>query len=145
MPIAIKSPTEIAAKFAKVTPGRTEEYRQGVTNPAEDWERNTLAAEDSYNSGVTASIRAGSFGKGVARAGTEKWKAGATGKGVERFGPGVAGAEQAYADGFAPYQQVIAGLNLPPRREKGNAANLDNAANVELLPQDSACKCKKDA
>ena len=29
--------------------------------------------------------------------------------------------------------------------DEGNAADLDNATKVELLPQDCACKCKKDA
>lgn len=125
MSIPIRSASDIAAKFAEVTPGRSAQYADGVSNPQRDWEAETVAAEASFETGIRNAITNKSFGKGVKRAGTQKWQQAAQTKGVDRFGPGVAAAEDAYREGFAPFRDVIAGLTLPPRREKGNPANLN--------------------
>ncbi len=130
MTILIKSATEIAAKFIAVTPGRVQQYTEGVQDSAVDWEGPTLAAESNYEAGVTAAIGRKSFGKGVSRSGTSKWRAGAVGKGAQRWGPGVSASGTAYAEGFSPFRDVIANLNLPPRGPVGSPGNLERVAVV---------------
>ena len=125
MAIKIKSPSEIAEKFARVTPGRSADYQEGIasTSPSE-FERATIAAESIYNQAITASIARKAFPKGVAGSGN-KWQAKASGPGVGRFAQGTAEAAGDYATGFAPYQAVIAGITLPPRGPAGAPGNIE--------------------
>ncbi|MBA7579393.1 hypothetical protein ES708_21263 [subsurface metagenome] len=125
MAIAIKSTSDIARKFAEVTPGRVNEYADGVANPKRDWEAETRAAEDNYVKGIQNSIRDKRFGKGVAKAGTAKWRERAMSVGPGRFAEGVAAAGPAYEAGFDPFRNTIAGLTLPPRGPTGDPRNID--------------------
>lgn len=120
----IKSNEAIAEKWARVTPQRTADFEQGVRNPRKDWARATAAAQDAWKLGVQAAIVAGSFLKGVTRAGTAKWQEGAVTKGVARWGPGVALGAEAYRTGFAPYQAAIERVTLPPRFARRDPRNL---------------------
>lgn len=125
---------QIAKKWARVTPQRTADYEAGIRDPRTDWSAATQAADQSWKDGVQAAVAAGSFKKGVARAGTAKWAAGALTKGTVRWGPGVQLGEDAYAAGFAPFQQAIAAVNLPPRFARRDPRNLLRvAAIVEAL------------
>jgi len=121
---AIRSADAIAAKWASVTPQRTADYQAGIESPRRDWKASTLAAEGAYKEGVTAAIAKGSFGKGVSRAGTEKWQRSSLNKGVDRWGPGVVLAESAYREGFEPFQRAIAAVSLPPRFARRDPRNL---------------------
>lgn len=121
---SIRSIESISKKWATVTPGRTADYEEGVRSPRKDWAQSTLAAEDSYQAGVTAALAEKRFGKGVRDAGTEKWQRGAIEKGTQRWGPGVAMAESAYAAGFAPFRDAIERLTLPPRYARRDPRNL---------------------
>ena len=126
----IKDPSAIAAKWARVTPQRSEDYSQGVKSPTKDWKASTLAAADAQEKGVQQAITEKRFAKGVSAAGTEKWQAKAASKGVDRWGPGVQVAQPDYEKGFAPYAQRIASTTLPPRYPKGDPRNLDRVAVV---------------
>lgn len=126
----IRSIDVIASKWAKVTPGRTEDYRFGVENPRKDWAASTAAAEGAYEGGVQAAIAKKRFGKGVKQAGTAKWAKGAIEKGTARWGPGVTIAEPNYASGFAPYRDAIAHAVLPPRYPRRDPRNLERVKAV---------------
>ena len=125
MAIAIKSTSDIARKFAEVTPGRVNEYGDGVANPKRDWETETRAAESNFEKGITQAIRDKRFGKGVAKAGTAKWRERAMTFGPARFAEGVAAAGPAFEAGFGPYRDTIANLTLPPRGPTGDPRNID--------------------
>lgn len=122
---AIKPLDRIRRKFTQVTPQRANAYEEGVRAPRRSWCAATAAAEEAYKAGLTASIQRGSFGKGVKRAGDDKWAKGATEKGTARFGPGVALSGDAYADGFKPYHDSISRIQLPPRYARRDPRNLD--------------------
>lgn len=124
----IKPLDRTAAKWARVSAGASNEYLEGVQNPRADWATQTKAAESNYDKGVTAAIARGAFGKGVSRAGTEKWQRNAIELGPSRYATGVQNAQSAYADGFAPYQAVIAALTLPKRGPKGSPENIQRVA-----------------
>lgn len=120
----IRSIDVIATKWAEVTPMRSGDYAAGVASPRRSWAAATKAAEKSYEEGVQKSIAAKSFGKGVSKAGDEKWSRKASVNGVRNWGPGVAEAKGDYAAGFGPYQAAIAACVLPPRYARRDPRNL---------------------
>jgi len=130
MAVAIKSASEIAAKWARVTPQRTADYQQGVENPGKDWKSETKGAEARYEAGVTAAITKKRFGKGVDAAGTSKWQSKAIEKGTVRWGPGVQVAQGDMAAGFEPFRNVISGLTLPQKYPKGDPRNIQRVAAI---------------
>jgi len=130
----IRSASEIANKWATVTPQRSSDYEQGVRNPRADWARQTAAAADAWKTGVTEAIARGAFAKGVTRAGTQVWQEGALVKGTARWGPGVQVAQSKYEQAFAPYRDAIESVTLPPRFARRDPRNLDRVkAIVEAM------------
>lgn len=127
---AIRSSTEIAKKWAEVTPRRDADYKAGVSAPQKDWERESAAAEDRYEAGVTEAMGRNAYGSGVRRAGTEKWRRGAMEKGANRWGPGVRVAQSDYEAGFRPYRDAIEAVTLPPRRRTGDPSNIERVAAI---------------
>lgn len=121
----IKSTAAIASKWARVTPQRSEDYRQGVMNPRVSWSSATAAASDRYKAGIQEAIQQDRFAKGVKAAGDTRWQERAVNIGPQRFSEGVATSESRYEAGFAPYADVIAATTLPPRFAKGDPRNLD--------------------
>lgn len=107
-------------------------YKDGVNNPRREWETATKTAEESWKSGVAQASQQGRFGKGVAKAGNEKWKSKALKLGVNRYAEGVQSSEVAYTTGIAPFLQTIESVNLPPRYPKGDPRNLER---VKVIAQ----------
>lgn len=127
---AIASASEIAAKWARVTPLRATDYEDGIRNPRTDWATSTAAANDAWKAGVQQAIAADSFRRGVASAGTATWQANAISKGPARWQQGVAAGAANYEGGFAPYRDAIERLTLPPRFAKRDPRNLDRVKAV---------------
>lgn len=137
----IRSATDIAKKWARVTPQRSDDYKAGVESPRRDWAQATKKAEKAYAAGVQAAISEKRFGRGVDAAGTEKWQRNTLKKGVDRWGPGVQAARGDYEAGFAPFREVIASTQLPPRFAAGDPRNIER---VRVLTQAlRAAKTKK--
>jgi len=120
----IRSVDTIAKKWAEVTPMRAADYAAGIANPRRSWAAATKNAEDAYEAGVQKAIGHKAFGKGVSKAGDEKWSRKAQTRGVANWGPGVADAEGDYMAGFAPYREAIAAVKLPPRYARRDPRNL---------------------
>ena len=129
---AIRSAAEIAEKWARVTPGRSSDYAAGIDKPKKDWESSAVAAADAWADGVTAAASERRYEKGVKEAGTEKWRRKAKDLGASRWPQGVSAAKDDYEKGFAPYRDVIERVSLPPRRPKGDPANIDR---VRIIAQ----------
>jgi len=107
------------AKWASRAQGSVGEYKKGINAPKRSWATSTEAAEGNYEVGVNAAIARNAFSKGVSAAGDGKWKKNADEKGGARYGQGVAGAQDEYRKGFAPYADVIRSVTLTPRGPKG--------------------------
>jgi len=120
----------VADKWGAVTPARSGEYKKGVENPKRDWAEAAAASEGTYKQAVIEAANAGRFGKGIAAAGTAKWKHGAMTKGPSRFAAGVSLGKSAYMKGFAPYHEAIKNTELPARGPKGDPANLQRVAAI---------------
>lgn len=134
---AIKSLADIAKKWGRVAPTRTEDYETGVRNPKKDWKTAATAAEASYKEAVTKAAGEGRYGKGVGVAGTEKWQKKAVEKGTARWGPGVQIGMPDYEKGFAKYRDVIEKTTLPPRYPKGDSRNLQRVVAIAKALNDA--------
>lgn len=121
---------QISKKWAEVTPQRSGDYAAGIDNPRRSWAKATQEAEKAYEDGVAKSIARKSFGKGVQKAGDEKWHRKAAVNGVRNWGPGVAEAQGDYATGFAPYRDAIAAVKLSPRYARRDPRNLARVKDV---------------
>jgi len=119
-------------KWARVTPARAEDYKQGIQNPKVPWAAATVAAAENQAKGIQSAIADKRFEKGVAKAGDQAWQEGALLKGVNRFGEGVQVAQGKYTANFAPYASVIESTTLPPRFPKGDPRNLERVKVIAL-------------
>lgn len=126
----IRSLSAIKEKWTRVTPGRTEDYKLGVQNPKRDWAEEATASEANYKAGVDAAQVKGLFVKGIAKAGTAKWKDKALKKGPGRFAEGVFIAGPDFEKGFAPFHAAIERADLGPRFPKRDPRNLSRVKAV---------------
>ncbi len=127
----VKTAADIASKWARVTPERTVDYELGVTNPAKDWEKETLAAEKRYEEGIKASITRKAFGRGVKAAGTAKQKSKTILKGIPRWPEGVRGAEDDMRKGMEPVVKTLEALTLPERYPTGDPRNIERVKAIQ--------------
>ena len=126
----IKSLGSIREKWTRVTPGRTEDYKIGIQNPKRDWETETKAGKDNWKAGIDAAHAKDLFSRGVAKAGTSKWRDRALKKGPGRFAEGVYIAGPDYEKGFAPFHAAIERTDLGPRFPKRDPRNLDRVRRI---------------
>jgi len=126
----IKSLSDIADKWTRVTPGRTSDYKLGIQNPKRDWEEEALAAKDNWKSGIDAAAAKALFAKGIKKAGTSKWREKALKKGPGRFAEGVYLAGPDYEKGFAPYHAAIERVDLGPRFPRRDPRNLERVKRI---------------
>jgi len=130
MTVKIKTATEIAKKWAEVTPARSRQWEDEIkATPTEEYSGPAIAAAPIWEQGVMEAAARDGYAKGVA-AKAEKWKRKALAVGATRFGPGVRAAESDQAAGFAPYRDVIAGLTLAPRGPRGSMGNYERVRQV---------------
>lgn len=128
--VQIKTTADIARKWATVTPARAQQWEEGVrATPDERWAGATIASTPSWEIGVSEAAAGGRFARGV-EANRGKWKRKALAVGPTRFGTGVRAAEADMAAGFAPYREVIAGLELTPRGPRGSPGNYDRVRQI---------------
>lgn len=126
----IKDISRSAAKFVQRASVAGQQYQEGINNPKRSWATATAGADKNYAAGVQAAVSSGRFAAGVKKAGDQKWAENALAKGPARFAEGVAMAQDAWQNGFKPYQAAIASLQLPERGPRGSAGNLARVATV---------------
>jgi hypothetical protein len=125
MAIDVKDPAAAAAKFTQRGAAAAGDYATGVRGAGNRWQANAAASEENYAAAVTEAIGRKAFGRGVTKAGGAKFEAKASTVGARRFPEGIRDAGPAFQDGVAPFLQTIAALSLPPRRPKGDPANIE--------------------
>ena len=121
--ISVKSASDIAKKWAEVTPGKAGYYETEAPAAAADWEANTSKAGGTYKAGISVAGIEKRFVGGVKRAGAGKFERKVREVGGARYGPGGAAAESDMASGFADYQGVLDGLEIPDRGPRGSPGN----------------------
>jgi len=121
--ITVKTATEIAQKWADVTPTKSAYYEAEAPAAAEAWERNTAAAGAVYKAGIAVAGIEKRFVGGVKRAGAAKFRRKVEDVGVSRYSPGVTAAKADMEAGFAPYRDVLDGMDIPDRGPRGSPGN----------------------
>lgn len=121
--ISVKSASEVAQKWADVTPGKAGYYEAEAPAAGAQWEANTVASGGTYKAAISAAGIQDRFVGGVRRAGAAKFARKVKDVGVARYGPGVAAAKADMAAGVEPYLSVLEGLEIPDRGPRGSPAN----------------------
>ena len=125
MPRTIRtiSPSDVAEKWATVTPGRSTYYASGTMGKGGDWESKTAAAKRSYLAGIQVAGIENRFAGGVRRAGGGKWERKVSSVGVARFGPGIGAAKEDYVAGASEFLSMLSGMSIPDRGPRGDPGN----------------------
>ena len=126
----VPSISVIAERWSRRAAGASPDYQSGVETTTKDWQAATVAAANSYKAGVTAAAGAGRFEKGVAKAGTQKWRRNAVAKGPARYAQGVQVAQPEFQGGFAPFAEAISRVDLPARGPRGSQQNYARVAPI---------------
>jgi len=121
--ISVKSASDIATKWAEVTPARAGYYESEAPAAGAEWEANTAAAGGTYKAGVSVAGIEKRFVGGVKRAGAAKFARKVKDVGVSRYAPGVAAAREDFAKGFADYAALLEGMEIPDRGPRGSPGN----------------------
>lgn len=121
--IRIKDTGALAKKFVLRAGQAQGDYKTGVEAAGADWQTRTAASGDNYANGVQAGISRKAFERGVADAGPAKYVTRASTLGAQRYPVGVGAAEGDWAKGVGPYLDELKGMELPPRRPKGDPGN----------------------
>lgn len=136
----IRSLDSIVAKWKRVTPGRAEDYKLGVTNPLKDWEKETLAASDRRDEGMRAAIADGRINRGITNKGFAGWQKPAVQKGPSRWVEGIGLATADYKAGFAKYHDIIANTDPGPRFKKGDPRNWERSKKIGIALHEAKIK-----
>ena len=121
--ITVKPIGQVAAKWARRVAGASEDYSQGAQAAADAWAKGAGAGGQNYAAGVQAAVSAGRYGKGVTKAGAEKFRRGVKDKGAQRYGAGAAAAEGDFSQAMAPVLDAIGRIDLPARGVRGSEGN----------------------
>jgi len=128
--ISVKSASQIAEKWAAVTPGRASYYESEAPASGAKWEERTTASGGVYKAAISAAGIQDRFVGGVKRAGAAKFARKVKDVGVSRYAPGVAAAQEDMAKGVADYVAVLEGLEIPDRGPRGSMSNYAIVAKV---------------
>jgi hypothetical protein len=130
MAIKTKSIADVATKWASRASAASPDYQRGIQAPSKDWGSEAKAAEPAYQAGVQDAMSRGAFGKGVSRAGTEKWQRKSLAVGPSRYGPGVTAATSDFTADFGPYLDALGRISLPARGKRGDPANIERVRTI---------------
>jgi hypothetical protein len=128
----IRSLSLIKDKWARVTPQRTDDYRLGIQSPRRDWAISARSQEPTWKAAITEAAAKGRFGAGIDKAGTKKWQARALAKGPTRFAEGVMVGAEDYIEGYKPYHEEIARVEMPPRMPIGDPRNYERSKAIGI-------------
>lgn len=128
----VKTPEQIAAKYARRVAAAGQDYQEGIQNPSRDWADATAGAEDRYQAGLQESFAKRGFSRGVQRAGSQKWQRNALEKGANRYTSAAQTAAASYqqqaqhvmaaADAAKSAAERMPGTTYEQRKQKALAA-----------------------
>ena len=121
--IKVKPVSDIGKKWMEGAQARAGSYESEAPAAGAEWEANTVAAGGTYKAGISVAGIEKRFVGGVKRAGAAKFTRKVQDVGVSRYSPGVAAAKDDFATGFADYQSVLDGLEIPDRGPRGSPGN----------------------
>jgi hypothetical protein len=117
----VRPVAESAKKFVTRATAAAGDYQSGVANAGPRWQAGAEASNDAFKQGIQEALNDDRFIKGVRKAGAQKYQANAVKLGPDRFRTGVSNAEQAYANGTAPFIAAMQGFDYGPGGARGSA------------------------
>ena len=130
MAIKLKPIADIATKWAKRASAAGPDYEAGIRAPKADWATETKNAEAAFEAGIQNAVSRKAFGKGVGKAGSEKWSRKALAVGPGRYGPGVTAGTPDFTTEFAPFRDALERVVLPARGMRGDPANVERVRTI---------------
>lgn len=130
MGISVKDLSASAQKFGTRAAAAQPEFAAGVKGSGSKWQAATASSGENYEAGVQAAIGRKAFQKGVAASGGDYFAERASTIGARRFAEGVREGAGNWAEGFKPFGDALASVNLPPRGPKGDPRNMARATTV---------------
>jgi hypothetical protein len=130
MPIKLRPLEKITDKWSTRAAAAVTDYAEGLVSPKVPWSQAATAAKDAWRQGVTDAAGRDAFAKGVARAGDAKWLKKAQEFGPARYPDGVSKTKDDYKGGFAPFYDALSKVELPPRRARGDPANVERVKTI---------------
>ena len=121
----VKTAAAIAAKWARVTVNRVQDYEDGVRNPRKDWAKGAIDAEDRYQESLKQSFTRNARVKGITRVGTAGQQQATIEKGIPRWPEGVRVAQPKMESGMDFVVRAIASVKERPKFTKGDPRNLE--------------------
>lgn len=122
------SPNIASEKWASRAAASSAEFAQNASSAASEWESNAIAAASNYKAAVTAGNIEQRFAGGIRRSGAARYADRVQSVGATRYSQGVSEGQGQYAARVTPFYQVIASTQLPARKPRGDAANLQRVA-----------------
>lgn len=130
MSIKVPSASDVAKKWAGRAAGASGEYSKNAAAAASDWESGAKGGASNYKLGVSAGNIEARFSAGISKAGASKYARKVTDVGGSRYSDGVAHGEADMQNGISAVLGTISSVTLPPRRPRGDPANLQRVAAV---------------
>jgi len=123
--ITLKPIGDISSKWARRAAAAGPDYEAGVRSPKRSWASEAKASEPAYEAGVSDAVSRKAFGKGVTKAGDEKWSRKTLAVGPARYPSGVSAGAPDYQAEFGPYRDAIERVALPTKGRRGDPGNLE--------------------
>jgi len=120
----------VCNRWKKNTTQAGKDYEKGIRNPKRSWGKESCNSADRYKKGVDKAHSRGAFKKGIKKTGSVGFRTKTLRKGPTRFAQGVAGAGDAYEQGFKPYHASFPSILMPQRFPKGDPRNIDRCKTV---------------
>lgn len=128
--LKVKPLDQIRTKWKENGARAADTYATNAAAAGEDWASKTAAAADNFKAAISQGNIADRFRAGVRKAGAAKYTRKIQMVARDRFAPGIEAAVDDYSVGVEPYLATIAQLTLPPRKPRGDRANLSRVEAV---------------
>jgi len=139
MVIRVRSRERAKEKFRKRVEVAAPDYEFGVRNPRYDWLERFSSVVDAIAEALRRALEERRHLAGAQRAGTKKWQDRAARKGVPRWRDETPKAADNWRSAFEEFASELERLALPPKRPKGDPANVD----LRVKPVIEALRRKK--
>jgi hypothetical protein len=130
MALKVKSASDISKFWVQGAQSRADRYASAAPAAASTWQERSSAAAANFKAAIANPQIDKMYAGGITRAGAAKYASKIQAVGAARYSPGVAAAQSGYESGVAPYLDVLKGVDLPPRKVKGDPANLQRVQAV---------------
>jgi hypothetical protein len=130
MAIKVKDITSSVEKWVTRASGAADIFAAEAEKAADSWQKNTQAAQGTYQQGITAPGIPARFARGVAKAGSAKFARKIREVARDRYGPGITAGQADYRADVEPYFSTLASLTLSPRKMRGDPANYNRVTEV---------------